>query len=142
MDNKTTLVAALLGPATVNTTLAHGNRVSVTADTLYPFSDTLSYDIQASKPCEFAFRVPSWATSSNITYFVNGQEPKRAAPDARQLVTVAIESGKTIIQVVIPMTAVAEHRRNGAVAIRRGPLVYAMPIDYTTKIVGRYYVRT
>ena len=72
------LAQTLLAPATVDTTLASGNQVSVTCKTTYPFGQTLSYSIQADKPFTFSVRVPEWSSSdvdpaSNIT--INGASP-------------------------------------------------------------------
>ena len=58
------LAHALLGPASVATTLANGAVVSVSCDTEYPFSNVLVYTVQSTAPFTFAMRIPAWSASA------------------------------------------------------------------------------
>lgn len=114
------------------------NPVTVSVKTQYPFSDSLTTSIVATKPFTYAFRVPSWVTSGTIS--VNGGLEETLSPvDGLQKVTVG--SGKTVLVICLPaeivvgssfipflcveLKVVTEPRLHGAVAIQRGALHYA-----------------
>ncbi|EPS93631.1 hypothetical protein FOMPIDRAFT_1063456 [Fomitopsis schrenkii] len=129
-DNGTSLVHALLGPATVSTTLADGTTASVTVDTLYPFGSTLTYDITASAPFTFYIRIPAWAQDSS-SISVNGASASSLTPDANSaLQSVPVGSGKTTVQLYLAMQVDIEERTNSSIAIYRGPLLYAVEITH------------
>jgi DUF1680 family protein len=134
INEKADLVAGLLGPASVDTTLANDNVVSVTVDTLYPFNSTLQYTIQARKSFNFGVRIPSWATT--IKYSVNGGKAKSGSPNSQSLILFPIKSGKTTITVTIPMTTRTQQGYNGATAVYHGPLAYALPLNYSTTVLA------
>jgi DUF1680 family protein len=134
VNNKAGLVAGLLGPASVNTTLASNNQVSVTADTLYPFNSVLNYTIQAQKSFTFGVRIPAWATT--VKYSVNGGAQHTGKPDANNILSVNAGAGKTTITVTIPMVPRTVKGNNDAIAVYNGPLAYALPLNYTTKVLA------
>jgi uncharacterized protein len=69
------LVAALLGPSEVTTTLK-GQPVTITEDTYYPFRNSVTFKISVKQPTAFALRIrkPSWtkAVQLNHPYIVQG----------------------------------------------------------------------
>ncbi|KAM3587059.1 hypothetical protein VKS41_002105 [Umbelopsis sp. WA50703] len=134
VNNKAGLVAGLLGPASVNTTLASNNQVSVNADTLYPFNSVLNYTIQAQKSFTFGVRIPAWATT--VKYTVNGGAQHTGKPDANNILSVKAGAGKTTITVTIPMVPRTVKGNNDAIAVYNGPLAYALPLNYTTKVLA------
>ncbi|KAG2184838.1 hypothetical protein INT43_000751 [Umbelopsis isabellina] len=134
VNNKAGLVAGLLGPASVNTTLASNNQVSVTADTLYPFNSVLNYTIQAQKSFSFGVRIPAWATT--VKYSVNGGPQQSGKLNSQNLITVKAAAGKTTITVTIPMVPRTTKGYNNATAVYNGPLAYALPLNYTTKVLA------
>ncbi|TFY77273.1 hypothetical protein EWM64_g6740 [Hericium alpestre] len=72
------LVHLYLGPFSTQTTLAGGNTVSASVDTLYPFGDTLTTTIMAEKAFTYYVRIPSWVTNGTIT--VNGGSAQPVSP--------------------------------------------------------------
>lgn len=138
-DNDSTLLAALLGPGSVSTQLQGGNRVQVTAKTMYPFSSEITYAIKADDACHFGVRVPGYATGS-VSYNINNDSSKSIKPNKNGIVKIAVDSGDTTIKVHIPMKTKVVERPNGAVAIQHGPLTYTLPINYTSDIIHKYYV--
>lgn len=140
VNNKAGLVAGLLGPASVNTTLAGSNQVSVTADTLYPFNSILKYTIQAQKSFSFGVRIPAWATT--VKYSVNGGAQQTGKPNSQNLITIKAAAGKTTITVTIPMVPRTTKGYNNATAVYNGPLAYALPLNYTTKVLATNPVST
>ncbi|KAI9734153.1 MAG: hypothetical protein M1818_006925 [Claussenomyces sp. TS43310] len=130
VDNGTNLGHALLAPATVSTTLGSGNQVTVDCETQYPFESVLTYSIQATQNFTFYVRVPSWynpATSS-----LNGQQ---LSPDTNTgMHKVAVSAGNSTLTYTLGASINVVPRTNDTVAIRYGPLLYAVPIgqDITT----------
>ncbi|KAL1745004.1 hypothetical protein HDZ31DRAFT_82266 [Schizophyllum fasciatum] len=134
IDNSdNSLVHALLGPSTLNTTLGNDTDVQVTVDTLYPFGNVLKYSVTASAPFDFKIRVPSWAKTDGSTISVGGGEVKPLEVDSgTSLYKVKIQKGSTDIVVVLDMQVGVEKRLNDAVAVSRGPLNYALELTYNT----------
>ncbi|KAH9926067.1 uncharacterized protein B0H18DRAFT_1085167 [Fomitopsis serialis] len=122
-DNGTSLVHALLGPATVSTALAMAQVparcVPVTVDTLYPFGPALSYNITSTAPF----------TGSSIS--VNGSPASPLSPDpSSALQSVSVDTGETTVALYLDMQTQIEEGPNGSIAIHRGPLFYAVDLAY------------
>ncbi|KAF8074091.1 hypothetical protein FPV67DRAFT_786999 [Lyophyllum atratum] len=130
----TTLVHALLGPATFAGTLGVSNPVKVTVNSLYPFGSTLTYTISATRAFTFGIRVPSWAQNPLSTISVNNAKPSVLQPNAASLQTVQIAAGTTTLRVFLNAPLQIETRSNGAVAVTRGALNYALEITHNTTI--------
>ncbi|KAF5377925.1 hypothetical protein D9615_006767 [Tricholomella constricta] len=128
----TTLIHALLGPTTFSGTLGASNPVKVTVDSLYPFGSTLTYTITATRAFTFNIRIPTWAQNSLSTISVNGAKGSVLQPNSASLQTVQVSAGTTTIQVFLNAPLQIESRLNGAVAITRGALNYAVEIAYNT----------
>lgn len=138
-DNDSTILAALLGPGSVSTQLQGGIHVQVNATTMYPFSSEITYAIKADGACQFGFRVPGYVSGS-VSYKVNNDSSKSTEPNKNGIVKIAVDSGDTTVTVNIPMKTKIVERPNGAVAVQHGPLTYALPINYTSDIIHKYYV--
>ncbi|KAI0365783.1 hypothetical protein BV20DRAFT_1056171 [Pilatotrama ljubarskyi] len=122
--DRTSLVQAQIGPFAINTTLAGGNKVSVTVDTAYPYGAGESTStIVAAKEFRYFVRVPGW--SENATISVNGSEAQRCTPmDGLHMVTIA--PGVTKVVLDVPIAIQTETRRVGLVAVRRGQILYCL----------------
>ncbi|KAJ7056946.1 hypothetical protein C8F01DRAFT_1152839 [Mycena amicta] len=129
------IVHAFLGPFSVATTLPNKNNVKINVNTLYPFGTSLTYTITATKPFAFKLRVPDWAqNSAQSTIAVNNGKAAVLKPDATSLQTVQIPAGQTTLHVNLNAPLEIEARFNGAVAVTRGPLNYAVEIAYNTTV--------
>ncbi|KAJ7126117.1 hypothetical protein C8R44DRAFT_781093 [Mycena epipterygia] len=129
------VIHAFLGPFSFTSTLANANHVQVTVDTLYPFGNTLTYTISATKPFSFKIRVPTWAQNSTAsTIAVNNARATTLTPDSFSLHTVNVNAGKTVLQVNLHSPLEVEVRTSGAVAITLGSLNYAVEITYNTTV--------
>ncbi|KAJ6488040.1 hypothetical protein C8R45DRAFT_1097879 [Mycena sanguinolenta] len=126
------VIHAFLGPFSFTSTLANSNNVEVTVDTLYPFGNTLAYTITATKPFSFKIRVPTWAQNAESTIAVNGARATTLTPDSMSLHTV--KAGKTVLNVNLNAPLEIETRFNGAVAITRGPLNFALEITHNDTV--------
>jgi len=125
-QDATSLVHVYLGPFNVSTTFANGNKVTVNADTLYPFSDTLNTTITASSSFTYHVRIPSWVTEGTIS--VNGGPATRVNP-SNGLQAVQVGQGTTTFVLNLPVEITLESRPNTSIAVHRGPLHYAFDIS-------------
>ncbi|RYE05203.1 MAG: hypothetical protein EOP51_34690, partial [Sphingobacteriales bacterium] len=66
MKSRDTLVAALLGPCEVNTTI-NGKAVLIKEVTQYPFNNTISFEITAATSFNLKIRKPDWATNITVS---------------------------------------------------------------------------
>ncbi|KAG6889850.1 hypothetical protein C0992_003829 [Termitomyces sp. T32_za158] len=152
-----TLIHALLGPSTYSGTLGASNAIGgsslqialdswhltlacpneVTVESLYPFGSTLNYTITSASPFTFAIRIPDWAQNSQSTISINSKNQVALSVNDESLQLVKISGqnngqNTTTIQVSLHAPLQIENRFNGAVAITRGALNYALEIDYNT----------
>ena len=119
------LVAAAYAPSRVDF-VSRGVPVSVHLDTDYPFRETLAITVRPQRPVRFPLllRVPAWARGATVR--VLGRERAMAAGSLHRLESEW--SGETSLHVRFPMRPAVSVRYNGAVAVERGPLVYALAL--------------
>ncbi|BCS31775.2 hypothetical protein TBR22_A09790 [Luteitalea sp. TBR-22] len=120
------LVAAAWAPCDVRTEV-RGVPVRIEVATDYPFRETIDVTVTASRPVRFplALRVPGWARGA--TCRVAGAAAVAMTPGALHRVERAWE-GAVTMTLRLPMAARVTERYQQAVAIERGPLVYALGI--------------
>ncbi len=121
------LLAAVYGPCKVTAKVgAEGAHVAVTEQTEYPFDGKIRLTIQAERPVEFPLhlRIPGWAQDATIRV-AGQQQPSRAGTIA--VVTRRWQPGD-VVELDFPMPLKIEERFNKAVAVRRGPLYFALRI--------------
>ncbi|KAH8824162.1 hypothetical protein DL96DRAFT_1613265 [Flagelloscypha sp. PMI_526] len=127
-DNGSTIIHALLGP-----TKLEYQDLSVDVATLYPFGSTLKYTVKTSKAITFKFHVPQFATTGKSTVKVNGKKAQSigaTAVDEDGLYTVTLKAGISTLDVSLDMPIQVELRANQAVAVHRGPLMYAAQVSF------------
>jgi hypothetical protein len=107
---------------------SRGVAVTVSLDTDYPFRDTLALTVAPERPARFpvVLRVPAWATGATVRIGTEAAIPM--APGTMHRLE-RVWSGRAEIAIHFPMAPRIAERYNGAVAIERGPLVYALEID-------------
>ena len=106
---------------------SRGVPVTVALDTDYPFRETLTLTVSPARPARFpvVLRVPAWAKGATVRLAGGAIEPMTPGTVHR---IERLWSGATAIEIRLPMSAVVTERYNGAVAVERGPLVYALKI--------------
>lgn len=136
------------------------NPVSVSVNTNYPFSDTLTTTITAAKAFTYYVRIPSWVVGGTIA--VNGAKAVAVAPK-NGLQAVSAKAGTTTFVLNLPApitigtfrflsvspkgagsderTRIPENRLHGSVAIHRGPLHYAYQISHNDTVLPSNTVR-
>jgi hypothetical protein len=121
------LVAAAYAPSEASFT-SHGVPVTVRLETDYPFREDLTIRVRPEGPVRFplVLRVPAWAEGALVRPADGPEQPMRAG----SLYRVEREwSGETTLAVRLPMRPRVSTRDNEAVAVERGPLVYALRIE-------------
>lgn len=118
-------IAALAYAPSRATFTAHGTRVEVRCDTDYPFRESLAITVRPAGEVRFplVLRIPGWAEGATVR--VGDAPPATARAGTlhridrtwRDEVTVAVQ---------FPMRPAVTTRYNDAVAVERGPLVYAL----------------
>ncbi|PPR06314.1 hypothetical protein CVT24_001026 [Panaeolus cyanescens] len=128
------LVHALLGPASFSGEVANGNKVTVIADTLYPFGLSIKYTITASQAFKFKVRIPEWAKNGQSQYAVDGGKPTTVSPDGNSFQVISAKAGTTSVIVTFSAPLKVETRYNKAVSVSRGPLLYALELSYNDTV--------
>jgi hypothetical protein len=129
------LAAVALAPSVV-TTMLKGVKVKARLKTDYPFREKLSFTVTVDKPVSFPLylRIPAWCDSASL--IVAGQE---LSPKAGSFCKIERKwEGKTELTLTLPMKARAIRRYNNAIAIERGPLVFALKIGEKFKAVNQH----
>jgi DUF1680 family protein len=101
--------------------------VTVQVDTDYPFRERVTLRVRVERPLRMplVLRIPSWATGARVG--VSGE--MAATAEAGSLHRLEREwRGTTEVDLHLPMRPTVTTRYNGAVAIERGPLVYALRV--------------
>ncbi|MBQ7500061.1 MAG: glycoside hydrolase family 127 protein [Clostridia bacterium] len=116
------VVSAVIAPSTLETEI-NGAKVKITLDTKYPFGDTLTYTVKTDKAVGFDFgiRIPEGADKA----YVDGM---RAAPQSVYTLSRKWSRGETTVTVKLEQEAKLIFRPNDLCALRRGALVYSLPI--------------
>ncbi len=118
------LAALAYAPCEVETVI-EGQRVRVEVETEYPFRDEVSISVWAENLLEFALylRVPAWCREARFK--VDDAETALEAGFHR---VHRVWSGQTHLQLFLSVDVEWQQRPNGAVALQRGPLVFALPV--------------
>jgi glycosyl hydrolase family 127 (putative beta-L-arabinofuranosidase) len=125
---------ALLSPSSLSTTLDNGVEVSIVCDTTYPFSDTLTYTVNASAPFTLHVRIPDWSDNSATTLSTPEASIQGILPDPHTgLLAIPLLGGQSSVTVVLSRSLYTVKRENGAVAIFHGPLLYSLDVGIQAK---------
>jgi len=114
-------------PSIVTARVGEGKTVTISEKTNYPFDGSISLTISMTGGAHFPLhlRIPAWAEGSVVRY-----REKTRTPEAGTFLTIqeTWEDGDQIM-IVLPSRISLEERYNKAVAIRHGPLYFALRIE-------------
>lgn len=113
---------ALLAPALLRGEI-NGRQVIVNATTDYPFDGAIRYDVLTDSAFTLYVRIPSWAGPATSARLDGATLP--SAPANGTFYAVVLSAGAHVVDVALDVTVRAVERFNGAVAIYRGPLLFA-----------------
>ncbi|MHC4637109.1 MAG: beta-L-arabinofuranosidase domain-containing protein [Planctomycetota bacterium] len=127
------LAAVAFAPSHAVTSI-DGTKVEAMLRTDYPFRDKLYFTVTAEEPVRFPLylRIPAWAGDA---FLVVGRE--KLSPEPGKFFKIERRwNGKTELLLTLPMKPSATRRYNNAIAIERGPLVFALKIAEQWKAVN------
>lgn len=123
------LAAAMYAPCTVRARVAGGTEVTVTEDTGYPFTETVTLTVSPSRPVRFPLRlrVPGWCSGPELR--VNGRPVTVADGPAWASVERTWHDGD-VVTLRLPQRTTLRHwpDQHDAVSVQHGPLTYSLRI--------------
>jgi hypothetical protein len=120
------LAAVAYAPSRVETEI-EGVPVTVTLETDYPFRDMLRFTVAVERPVRFSLwmRIPEWAYQPGLR--VDGRVMIPPTPGTYHEFN-HLWHDTTQVDLWLPMLPALQRGYNNAVALTRGPLVYALKI--------------
>jgi hypothetical protein len=135
------VVAFAYGPSEVVFRTIHGVDVVLREETEYPFGGTITFTVDAPQPATFPilFRTPKWISRAGerVVFKYKGRVDEVTGGRLHRIEE-TWESGEKIT-LDIPLGVVPEVRSETTVAIRRGPLYFALRIDADYREVAHHY---
>lgn len=128
-EGENTMVATLLGPSTVKTTLNNSN-IQIKEITNYPFSNNFVFEVKSEKNISFILkiRIPEWASKINCneSYTIDNE-----------YISITTQNAK-VIKLSFDTEVKSVIAANRETSFRFGALLYAYPIAFTES-KGRQY---
>jgi hypothetical protein len=121
------LTAAAYAPSRVELEIG-GVKVVARLETDYPFRETLRFTITVERPVRFPLylRIPGWCRDAKVQ--VGGEAPVDGHAGGFHHSLERTWEGTTEVLLTLPMPAELVRGQRGALALKRGPLVYALKI--------------
>ena len=121
MKSERGIASTLLIPAAVSTEI-NGAKVTVELDTAYPFRNTLTYTVRTDRAVRFplSIRIPGFAAAATVD---------GSSVPVGDFFTVERDwQGEMTVTVSLEFTVQTEECFEGMRCVKRGPLLYALPI--------------
>ena len=130
------LAAVAYGPCELSWRMA-GVGVGIVEETGYPFDDDVELAIEPERPVEFTLllRRPEWTGTMDVT--ATGTEPRLSGGWWRMR---KIWAPGDRVRITFSWRVRAEAYANGEVAVLRGPLQYAWPVDHRLEPTRDYEI--
>jgi hypothetical protein len=129
------IAAALYGPGSLQTTAAaDGTPVTITAQTSYPYQQSIEFSIRPAQPASFPFsvRIPAWCTRASLT--VNGQTVQAALEPGSFFKIERLWMDGDLVRLELPFELALDRWPGGGISLRYGPLTLALPIPAQAEI--------
>ncbi len=129
------IVAALYGPGTLRTVAGEPQTpVTVTAETRYPFQQSLTFIIQPERPVSFPFsvRIPGWCRQARLA--VNGQSIAGELQSGSFFTIRRTWQAGDVVRVDLPFELALESWPRDGVSLAYGPLTLALPVPAQAEI--------
>ncbi|MCW1883144.1 glycoside hydrolase family 127 protein [Luteolibacter flavescens] len=126
------LAQIAIAPVKLIAKVAGGTQVGVKVSTDYPFNETAVYEITTAREVKFplSLRIPAWCDGAAIE--VNGEFAGSPKAGSFARIERTWKSGDKV-RVVLPMQVRTAHGVNGSVSVKRGPLLYSLPVKEQQK---------
>ena len=122
------LALVAYAPSRVDAEVRGGVTVTILEETEYPFRDRIKLTVYPEKRVEFplSLRVPGWAEEAEIT--VNGRPREEVKAGTFHVVEREWTAGDVVENSLPDGAHRGERHYKDGIALRRGPLVFSMPI--------------
>lgn len=124
------VAATLYGPCRLRAEVGDTRQqVEIIEETAYPFSSEINFRIVKSPSVEFALhlRIPGWCRGARVE--VNGVDARAKTVSGSFVTLLRRFSPRDHIRLTLPMKIVTSNWPDNGIAVERGPLVYALPIE-------------
>jgi hypothetical protein len=120
------LAALVYGPNRVTAKVGPGAEATIIQETLYPFDGTVRLKMELTENVRFPLhlRIPDWAEGTILSYSKKNLHPKAGTI----ILLDRVWHNGDAVTLSMPMAIGTERRYNSAVAVRRGPLYFALRI--------------
>jgi len=126
------LVALSYAPCVLDTEV-DGQRVRIEVAGDYPFGDRVDISVAATGTFPIQLRIPHWAHGATIA--IDGGAPTLAT--AGSTLSLHLDwAGQHTITLMLPANIEVNSRRHRAIAISRGPLVFALAVTEEWRQIG------
>ncbi len=129
------IVAALYGPGSLQTHAgAEQTPVKITADTRYPYQQSVVFTITPERPAAFSFtlRIPGWCRQAVLA--VNGLAVRgKLEPGSFFTINREWQAGDEV-RLELPFELALESWPEGGASLRYGPLTLALPVPARAEI--------
>jgi hypothetical protein len=131
------LVAQLHGPSRVTAKVGYGTSVTITADTTYPFGDTITYTVSTSQAVNFPLylRVPGWCSSPALTVNGGGASAPSGAGYAK-IARTWNNGDKVVLRLPMSPRVRTWTANRNSVSVYHGPLAFSLAITENWSTVG------
>jgi hypothetical protein len=132
------LAVAYYGPSETRIRRASGADVVFTQDTDYPFEDTIRLTVESSAAERFPLllRIPHWCKGAEIR--VNGEKVQNDWPAGDWARIDRTWGTRDTVELRLPMKVRVEFWNERAVCVKRGPLLYALPVKAQRTMLDRW----
>jgi hypothetical protein len=132
------LAVAFYGSSEVKTRRKGGGEVILTQETAYPFEEEIRIAVQANPVARFPLllRIPGWCQGAQI--LINGKE---APGELRSGGWARLErkwGTKDTVTLRLSMSLRVEFWNQQAVSVKRGPLLYTLPVRGDRKVYDKW----
>ncbi len=128
------LAALVFSPSEVRAKVGDGVKVKMTEETNYPFTEAITFKLaiegkQKKVAFPFHVRIPSWSKNAKVA--INGKPwSGEVKPNSIIVINRTWKSGD-VVTLDLPMHIETSTWYENAMAVERGPLVYALKVEET-----------
>lgn len=138
-DTDEMLLHVYLIPSICQTKINVNNHVKVIAETNYPFENTIRYTFKANKEFQFAVRIPSW--SKGVCFARDSGELQSVEANYDDhIFSFKVFEGDSKARIHLSSdikVTQAGGAPKGVVHISKGPILYALPLEYNLKEIQK-----
>lgn len=132
------IAALVYSPSEVKALVGQRTEISFKEETSYPFGEGIKFTLNLKKETKsvnfpFKLRIPAWCKMATVK--INGQSYRDA--EGNQLITISRTwKNGDVLDLDLPMHIASNTWKENSISIERGPIVYALKIDGTSRQIN------